>query len=168
MENVNLTRTNKYLGTNVVDVAGESCFPIGLLYGDGLDPQPSSQPGARPDHQIDHAPADFGANSISEPRCGNQNFFGNSSKIIDPTLEDNRTSGPAHHEPDHQATKKDLAKEDEDEMDFLNDENLEDILEGLDIDEEEDIEDNVDFKDQRRGVGVDRKQQQLHVISNNS
>lgn len=31
MENVNLTRTNKYIGTNVVDIDDESSFPIHLL-----------------------------------------------------------------------------------------------------------------------------------------
>ena len=43
-----------------------------------------------------------------------------------------------------------LGKDEEEEMDFeglLEDENLQHILEGLDIDEEEDIEDNVDLKD---------------------
>ena len=40
---------------------------------------------------------------------------------------------------------------------ILEDENLKNILEGLDIDEEEDIEDYVDDGDQQRGITVDRR-----------
>ena len=42
--------------------------------------------------------------------------------------------------------------------DFLdNDKDLQNILEGLDIDEEEDIDDSVDPMDQARGVGIDKR-----------
>ena len=62
--------------------------------------------------------------------------------------------------------------DDEDDMDFegindaiLADENLKNILEGLDIDEE-DIEDYVEMDDQQRGIASNRRQQKMHLIQN--
>lgn len=48
---------------------------------------------------------------------------------------------------------------------ILADENLKNILEGLDIDEE-DIEDYVEMDDQQRGIASNRRQQKMHLIQN--
>jgi len=48
---------------------------------------------------------------------------------------------------------------------ILADENLKNILEGLDIDEE-DIEDYVEMDDQQRGIASNRREQKMHLIQN--
>ena len=159
MENVNLTRTNKYIGTNVVDIDDESSFPIHLLNGvKSSNAQSQAYNNGSPSAKTSVNPFNFNKSSKKTPspvQNINVNIVDDNGEIGESTL------AAALQQND-----------DEDDMDFegindaiLADENLKNILEGLDIDEE-DIEDYVEMDDQQRGIASNRRQQKMHLIQN--
>lgn len=145
MDNASLTRTNKYIGTNVVDIDYESGgFPIHLLHGSKVNSQKNVP-------MQTNSPPKLSANQSAK-----------------------RTPSPQKYDNDCEIGESTLAaiinQNDEEDMEFegindaiLEDENLKDILEGLDIDEE-DIEDYVAEDDRQRGIGMDRRQQKMHLV----